>query len=265
MTDIIDAHHHIWRRRDLPWLDGPMQPRIFGPYEPIRRDYLIDEYLADLAGTGVVQIGLRAMQLAEGPLRGRSRLRPASRRRNRLPARHRRLRGLFGRRCAAAARPANQISGHARIAHAAAVARRTRNINLRRCAGPGARSDVAEERRAACRLRLVVRPAGVRRPDAGRRRARRQRAEGDVHPAARRHDRRPFARGLGRMAQSHAAPGLRARTLFPSFRRSAPSFTRTIRRTSPPWCTRRSKFSDRNAACSARIFQSRNCGRSMRI
>ena len=55
MTDIIDAHHHIWRRRDLPWLDGPMQPRIFGPYEAIRRDYLIDEYLADLAGTGVTK------------------------------------------------------------------------------------------------------------------------------------------------------------------------------------------------------------------
>ena len=55
MTDIIDAHHHIWRRRDLPWLDGPMQPRIFGPYEAIRRDYLIDEYVADLAGTGVTQ------------------------------------------------------------------------------------------------------------------------------------------------------------------------------------------------------------------
>ena len=30
-----------------------MQPRIFGPYEPIRRDYLIDEFLEDLAGTGV--------------------------------------------------------------------------------------------------------------------------------------------------------------------------------------------------------------------
>jgi predicted TIM-barrel fold metal-dependent hydrolase len=55
MTDIIDAHHHIWRQRDLPWLTGPMQPRIFGPYEPIRRDYLIDEYLADLAGTGVTK------------------------------------------------------------------------------------------------------------------------------------------------------------------------------------------------------------------
>jgi predicted TIM-barrel fold metal-dependent hydrolase len=55
MTEIIDAHHHIWRRSDLPWLDGPMQPRIFGPYEPIRRDYPISEYLADIAGCGVVR------------------------------------------------------------------------------------------------------------------------------------------------------------------------------------------------------------------
>ncbi len=30
-----------------------MQPRIFGPYGPIRRDYLIAEFLADLRGTGV--------------------------------------------------------------------------------------------------------------------------------------------------------------------------------------------------------------------
>ena len=55
MTEIIDAHHHIWRRRDLPWLDGPMQPRIFGPYEAIRRDYPISEFLADIAGTGVTR------------------------------------------------------------------------------------------------------------------------------------------------------------------------------------------------------------------
>jgi predicted TIM-barrel fold metal-dependent hydrolase len=55
MTPIVDAHHHIWRRADLHWLDGPMQPRIFGPYEPIRRDYLIDEYLADVADCEVVR------------------------------------------------------------------------------------------------------------------------------------------------------------------------------------------------------------------
>ncbi|MCZ8261383.1 MAG: amidohydrolase family protein [Beijerinckiaceae bacterium] len=50
---MIDAHFHIWRQADLPWLVGPMQPRIFGPYEPIRRDYPIEEYLADAAAGGV--------------------------------------------------------------------------------------------------------------------------------------------------------------------------------------------------------------------
>jgi len=52
---IVDAHHHIWRQADLPWLAGPMQPRIFGPYEAIRRDYPIDEYLADIEGQEVVK------------------------------------------------------------------------------------------------------------------------------------------------------------------------------------------------------------------
>ena len=55
MTEIVDAHHHIWRQADLPWLSGPMQPRIFGPYEPIRRDYTIREYLDDVAATGVTR------------------------------------------------------------------------------------------------------------------------------------------------------------------------------------------------------------------
>ncbi|MGJ4889100.1 amidohydrolase family protein [Bradyrhizobium sp. HKCCYLRH3099] len=55
MSGYVDAHHHIWRQADLPWLVGPMQPRIFGPYEPIRRDYPIEEYLQDLAGSGMTQ------------------------------------------------------------------------------------------------------------------------------------------------------------------------------------------------------------------
>jgi len=55
VSAIVDGHHHIWRQADLPWLVGPMQPRIFGPYEPIRRDYPIREYLDDIAGTGVAQ------------------------------------------------------------------------------------------------------------------------------------------------------------------------------------------------------------------
>lgn len=52
---IVDAHHHIWRQQDLPWLAGEMVPRIFGPYEPIRRDYLIDEYLEDATASGITQ------------------------------------------------------------------------------------------------------------------------------------------------------------------------------------------------------------------
>jgi predicted TIM-barrel fold metal-dependent hydrolase len=52
---IVDAHFHVWRRADLPWLTGPMQPRIFGPYDAIRRDYLVPEYLEDIAGTGVTK------------------------------------------------------------------------------------------------------------------------------------------------------------------------------------------------------------------
>lgn len=50
---MIDAHHHIWRQADLPWLLGPEQPRIFGPYATIKRDYLIDEFKSDIAGTGI--------------------------------------------------------------------------------------------------------------------------------------------------------------------------------------------------------------------
>jgi predicted TIM-barrel fold metal-dependent hydrolase len=51
----IDAHHHIWRLNDLPWLSGPQVPRIFGPYQPICRDYSIDEYRGDIAGCDVVK------------------------------------------------------------------------------------------------------------------------------------------------------------------------------------------------------------------
>lgn len=50
---IIDAHHHIWRQSDLPWLQGPTQPRIFGNYDAVKRDYPIEEFLDDIAGTGV--------------------------------------------------------------------------------------------------------------------------------------------------------------------------------------------------------------------
>jgi predicted TIM-barrel fold metal-dependent hydrolase len=52
---ITDAHFHVWRQEDLPWLSGPMQPRIFGPYEAIRRDYPLAEYRAEAEPCGVVR------------------------------------------------------------------------------------------------------------------------------------------------------------------------------------------------------------------
>lgn len=52
---ITDAHVHIWHQADLPWLSGPIQPRIFGTYDAIRRDYPVTEYLEDLDGTGVTR------------------------------------------------------------------------------------------------------------------------------------------------------------------------------------------------------------------
>ena len=51
----IDGHHHIWRLADLAWLSGPQVPRIFGPYEPICRDYPVDEFLADTQGCNIVK------------------------------------------------------------------------------------------------------------------------------------------------------------------------------------------------------------------
>lgn len=50
---MIDAHHHIWRQKDLPWLLGPERPRIFGSYSGIKRDYLIREYLDDISNVGI--------------------------------------------------------------------------------------------------------------------------------------------------------------------------------------------------------------------
>ena len=54
---IIDAHHHLW---DLDsgryaWLtDGPREV-VFGSTAPLIRDYLLDNFLADMAGIGLVK------------------------------------------------------------------------------------------------------------------------------------------------------------------------------------------------------------------
>jgi predicted TIM-barrel fold metal-dependent hydrolase len=52
----VDAHHHIWPAAGLPWLEGPMIPRIFGPYEPLQgKAYTIEQYKADAEAKGFSQ------------------------------------------------------------------------------------------------------------------------------------------------------------------------------------------------------------------
>ena len=120
---IVDAHHHIWRQADMPWLSGPMQPRIFGPYEAIRRDYLVDEFLDDLADTGVVKSVYVQANWPKDEFEDEVAWVSQVAERERLAARHRRLRRRDGRRRAPAARPAEEVSADARRAHAAALAR----------------------------------------------------------------------------------------------------------------------------------------------
>ena len=67
MTEpVIDAHHHIWRLAATPWLSGPPVPRIFGAYEPLRRDYLIEDYLAEARRAGVVKSVFVQVNVAPG-------------------------------------------------------------------------------------------------------------------------------------------------------------------------------------------------------
>lgn len=55
---VVDTHHHLCDLQDnyYPWLmDEPMWKRVLGDYTPIRRSYLIDEYLADARPQNVVK------------------------------------------------------------------------------------------------------------------------------------------------------------------------------------------------------------------
>jgi len=52
---VIDAHHHIWQRKDVQWLADPPIPRMFGDYFGIRRDYPIEEWINDIVPQDVVK------------------------------------------------------------------------------------------------------------------------------------------------------------------------------------------------------------------
>ena len=67
---IIDTHHHLFELKDHPWLLAPPSPKIFGEsYEPLRRDYLIDDLLADFGGNRVVKsVHVQAHRRPEDPV-----------------------------------------------------------------------------------------------------------------------------------------------------------------------------------------------------
>ena len=54
----IDAHQHLWdvEKNYYPWLtEGDLEVEILGDYSALRRNYLIDDYLADIAHQNVVK------------------------------------------------------------------------------------------------------------------------------------------------------------------------------------------------------------------
>ncbi|MCC7484149.1 MAG: amidohydrolase family protein [Burkholderiales bacterium] len=63
---IIDAHHHIWRLAETPWLDGPPVPRIFGDYAPLRRDWSMEDLAADFRAQGVARSVYIQVNVAPG-------------------------------------------------------------------------------------------------------------------------------------------------------------------------------------------------------
>jgi predicted TIM-barrel fold metal-dependent hydrolase len=58
--EVIDAHHHLCllSASSYPWLEGQPQKRYHGDDLPLRRDYLLDDYLADAAGLAEIDAHL---------------------------------------------------------------------------------------------------------------------------------------------------------------------------------------------------------------
>ena len=52
---VIDTHHHIWHRKDVPWLADPPMQRMYGDYFGLRRDYPVEEWIYDVTPEGVTK------------------------------------------------------------------------------------------------------------------------------------------------------------------------------------------------------------------
>ena len=54
---IIDAHHHLWdiANHNYPHMKGPESIRIWGPNTKLRKNYLVEDFLADIKNQNVVK------------------------------------------------------------------------------------------------------------------------------------------------------------------------------------------------------------------
>ena len=162
LMGIVDAHHHIWRQADLPWLQGPMVPRIFGPYEPIRRDYPIAEFLADIAGAGVEKSVYVQTNWAKTGAVSEVEWVQSVADRHGWPHAVVGYADLLDDNVVRHAEAAGALSADARHPHAIALARQ-RDVPLRRRARPDERSALPQQSAPCRRPGLVVRPAGLHR------------------------------------------------------------------------------------------------------
>ena len=52
---IVDTHHHLWdlAKHRYPWLTDKIEPKPYGDYTDICRDYVIEDFLSDTTATNV--------------------------------------------------------------------------------------------------------------------------------------------------------------------------------------------------------------------
>ena len=259
MNAVIDAHHHIWRRADLPWLEGPMQPRIFGPYEPIRRDYPISEYLADIAGCDIVRsVYVQANWAKEAFADEVAYVQRAADETGYPQA----IVG-YADFLAADVRPQlDRLSKYPGLRGLRMQLHWHENPQYCFAAKPDLARDPTLQKNVAqlARLRLELRPPGLRRPDGRCQRTRRRLPQSDFRAAACRHAGGSFPRGVDTVARRHARAcratkrclqAVGAGHLHPSqrprpHRGDGEGDRRHVRH--------------RRAACSVRTFRSKNCG-----
>ena len=219
-----------------------MLPRIFGPYEPLRRDYPMSEYLADIAGAGVVKSVY--VQANWAPAQAEDEVAWVQKTADETGWPH----AIVGYAdlLAGDVRPAlDRLKRYRLLRGVRMQLHWHENPQYRFAKAPDVADDPAFRRNFAALadygLAFDLQVFAPQMDGAARLAARF--SEDHLHPAARRHARGPLRGGQGRLARRHAASSRRSRTSTRSFPASAPSSTATIPPTSPGSCARRSAFS----------------------